>query len=220
MISYNRWVEKYKMRIALIHALRHSIDPCGEAFRQNWPEADLRNIFDDSLSSDLFRDGGINDAMTARFLALTEYAVSSGAAGILFTCSAFGACIEACAAAWPGLPVLKPNEAVLEESANFKKIALMASFAPTLTSMPAEFGVGVEVVPCYIEGALDALETGNAKLHDQLTAAAAARLAGVDAIVLAQFSLARAAPAVGLATGLPVLTTPGCAVLKLRKLLT
>ena len=35
--------------------------------------------------------------MTGRFLTLSRYAVGTGAEGILFTCSAFGPCIDAVA---------------------------------------------------------------------------------------------------------------------------
>ena len=41
------------MRITLIHALRPSIDPIQEAFARLWPEAELRNVLDDSLSGTL-----------------------------------------------------------------------------------------------------------------------------------------------------------------------
>ena len=45
------------MRIALIHALRHSPPPIEAAFARAWPEAVLMNLLDDSLSADLARDG-------------------------------------------------------------------------------------------------------------------------------------------------------------------
>ena len=41
------------MRIALIHALRHSPPPVEAAFARLWPEASLMNLLDDSLSADL-----------------------------------------------------------------------------------------------------------------------------------------------------------------------
>src|SRR5258708_35361878 len=104
------------MRITLIHALRHSPPPIEASFRRLWPEARLRNLLDDGLSADLARDGRIKPAMTQRFLDLAGYAVGSGADAILFSCSAFGACIEACAAAHPDIPVLKPNEAMIAEA--------------------------------------------------------------------------------------------------------
>src|SRR6478735_8231135 len=64
-------------RIALIHALKHSIAPIEAAFAKAWPEARLMNLLDDSLSADLARDGKLNDAMTKRFLALGHYAAAT-----------------------------------------------------------------------------------------------------------------------------------------------
>jgi hypothetical protein len=207
------------MRIALIHALRHSPPPIEGAFARLWPEARLMNVLDDSLSADLARDGALTPAMTGRFLALARYAASIGVDGILFTCSAFGPCIEACAAALPGMPVLKPNEAMIEEAAGARRVGLLASFAGTLASMPREFPAGTELKTCLAEGALAALDRGDTAAHDRLAADAAMALTDCDIIALAQFSLASAAPLVAAATGRPVLTTPDSAVRKLRRLL-
>ena len=62
------------------------------------------NLLDDSLSADLARDGRLKDAMTERFRALGRYAAATGADAILFTCSAFGPCIEAVARAHAPMP--------------------------------------------------------------------------------------------------------------------
>lgn len=97
------------MRIALIHALKHSIVPIEAAFASLWPDVSLMNVLDDSLSADVARDGRITDAMTERFLRLGRYAAGTGANAILFTCSAFGPCIEAVAREQAPMPVLKPN---------------------------------------------------------------------------------------------------------------
>ncbi len=206
------------MRIALIHALRHSPPPIEAAFRALWPEARLMNLLDDSLSADLAVEGRLTPAMTERFLTLSRYAAGTGAQGILFTCSAFGSCIEAAARDLAPLPVLKPNEAMFEEllALTPRRVGLLASFPGTLSSMPPEFPPGMEVVPCLAEGALAALDAGDLASHDRLAAQAARRLADCDAIVLGQFSLARAAPLVAEATGRPVLTTPESAVRKLK----
>jgi hypothetical protein len=208
------------MRIALIHALRHSPPPVEAAFRALWPEAGLMNLLDDSLSADLAQRGTLDEAMTARFLTLGRYAMGTGADAILFTCSAFGPCIEAVAAEQAPRPVLKPNEAMIEEAvATGGRVGLLASFAPTLASMPREFPPGVTVRCQLAEGALAAMDAGDLERHDQLAAEAALALAECDVIALAQFSLARAAPLVAVATGKPVLTTPDSAVRKLRRLL-
>ena len=208
------------MRIALIHALRHSPPPIAAAFRELWPQASLMNLLDDSLSADLARTGRLTPEMTERFLTLSRYAKSTGADAILFTCSAFGTCIEAVARDLAPLPVLKPNEAMIEEAARLgKRIGLLATFPGTLTSMAGEFPKDVTVIPKLAEGALAALDRGDSEQHDGRAARAALDLADCDVIALAQFSLARAAPRVALATRLPVLTTPHSAVKKLRRLL-
>jgi hypothetical protein len=211
------------MRIALIHALRHSVAPVEAAFARLWPAARPANLLDDSLSADLAAAGALTPAMTERFLTLARYAKDCGADGILFTCSAFGPCIAACATALAPLPVLRPNEAMVEEALATAgpggRIGLLATFAPTLAAMPAEFGTAATIVPCLAEGALAALDAGDGATHDARAAAAAKPLAGCDVVALAQFSLARAADAVAAATGRPVLTTPDSAVRKLRRLL-
>ncbi len=212
------------MRIALIHALRHSPPPIEAAFARLWPEARLANLLDDSLSADLARAGALDEAMTGRFLTLARYARNCGADAILFTCSAFGPCIEACAAELP-IPVLKPNEAMIEEALALAgptaRVGLMATFAPTLASMPPEFAVaapGMTLMPCLASEALTALDRGDLAAHDRIAAAKSAEIADCDVIALAQFSLARAAEGVAAATGKPVLTTPDSAVRKLRRL--
>jgi hypothetical protein len=209
-----------KPRIALIHALKHSTSPTETAFAELWPEASLMNLLDDSLSADLARDGELTPRMTQRFIQLGRYAVDTGAEAILFTCSAFGPCIEAVARDLDPIPVLKPNEAMIEEAAKLgQRIGLLATFAPTLFSMPLEFPRRLNVVPKFAEGALAALDSGDTAGHDRIAAAAACELIDCDVIALAQFSLARSADDVARTTGRPVLTTPGSAVRKLKLML-
>ena len=205
------------MRIALIHALKHSIVPVESAFAKLWPAAGLMNLVDDSLSADVARDGRITEAMTERFLTLGRYAAGTGANAILFTCSAFGPCIEAVAREHAPMPVLKPNEAMIEQAiGQGRKIGLLATFAPTLVSMPPEFPRSVELVPKLAEGALAALDRGDRAEHDRLVAEASKDLRGCDLIALAQYSMAPAAALVARVSERPVLTTPDSAVLKLK----
>jgi len=211
-------------RIALIHALSHSIAPINDAIVRAWPQARCMNLLDDSLSADLAAaPHGLDDAMTQRFFALADYAVSTGVHGILFTCSAFGPCIDAVKRRHAGLPVLKPNEAMIDDAvalaaAQSATLGLVASFAPTLQSMPSEFPAHVSLEVALAEGALEALNRGDTARHDALVAEAAARLVdgGCRVIALAQFSLARARGAVESRCRVPVLTTPDSAVRALR----
>jgi len=207
-------------RIALIHALAHSVEPINTALARDWPEATRMNLLDDSLSADLARSGqGLDASMHERFQRLAQYALDSGANGILFTCSAFGPCIEAVARRHPEVPVLKPNEAmVAEAAAGVGTLGLIVTFEPTLRSMPAEFPDHVALDLALAAGALDALNQGDGARHDQLIAAQAARLRerGCTRIALAQFSMARARGACEAASGLPVLTSVDSAIRRLH----
>lgn len=209
------------VRIALIHALAHSVAPINLALSAQWPQAQVMNLLDDSLSADLARSAaGLDAAMAQRFMTLADYAVATGAQGILFTCSAFGPCIDAVATRHAPMPVLKPNEAMVADAVALGlPVGLVASFAPTLRSMPPEFPKGTLCAGELADGALDALNAGDTGLHDRLVVEAAlrAQASGAKVIALAQFSMARAEALVAQHTGLPVLTTVSSAVAALRR---
>jgi aspartate/glutamate racemase len=210
-------------RIALIHAIAHAVDPINEALKRDWPQAVRMNLLDDSLSADLAANGRGQDAvMHQRFARLAQYAVDCGSDAILFTCSAFGTCIEAVAAQHPRMVVLKPNEAMVEDAAaTGQRVGLVATFAPTLVSMPPEFPKQVVLDTAMVEGAMAALNAGDGEQHDALIAQAAEHLAakGCRVIALAQFSMARAAALVERRTGLVVITPVSSAVAKLKRVL-
>ena len=208
-------------RVALIHALAHSVAPINEAMARDWPEATRMNLLDDSLSVDLAAGAGLDALMHERFQRLAQYAVDCGSDAILFTCSAFGPCIEQVARRHAPVPVLKPNEAMVADAAALGlRVGLVATFAPTLQSMPPEFPAGVQLECVLAEGALAALNEGEAQRHDALIAQAAMEAArrGCGVIALAQFSMARAQARVSAETGLPVLTTVDSAVRALKRL--
>ena len=215
-------------RICLIHAVRVAIDPVAEAFARLWPEAALMNLLDDSLSVDRQRDGVLTPAMTGRFEALGRYAASTGVDGILFTCSAFGPAIESVQRLLAPLPVLKPNYAMFEAAFGAGvRLCLLASFEPSLAPMVQEFNAMAKTrsstatlqTACAPQ-AMPALSRGEGAAHDAMLAEVAMALTDCDAIMLAQFSTARARAAVAKATGKPVLTSPDAAVRAMRATLT
>src|SRR5690348_11077111 len=200
--------------------------PVHDAFRQLWPEAECVDVLDTSLSRDREREGRLTERMTARFLLLAKYAEDNGAAGILFTCSAFGDAIEA-AAAEAHIPVLKPNEAMFEAAlAAGSRLGMLATFEPSVAGMEAEFrdiaakaGSAATLESHCAAGAMKALQGGDGATHDRLLADAAPRFAEYDAILLAHFSTSRAEKAVRAAVKCPVLTAPGAAVHRLKGLI-
>ncbi|HEY1329328.1 MAG TPA: aspartate/glutamate racemase family protein [Casimicrobiaceae bacterium] len=215
------------VRVALIHAVRDAISPIHEAFHRLWPEAVCDDLLDSSLSADRAAGEGAGE-IAERFLALARYAVRTHGprgqtAGILFTCSAFAMEIEAVQRAL-AIPVVKPNEGAFAEALDAgDRIGLLVTFAPALRSLQSELqrlaatrGRTISIVAGQVHGALSALQSGDAKRHDELIAAVAGDLSDVGTIVLGQFSMARAAPVVHRRTGLPIITTPDAAVRQLR----
>jgi len=213
-------------RIALIHATPVAIEPIVNAFTQLWPEARTTNLLEDSLSADLAAKGRLTDRMVERFVSLASYVHRCGADAILFTCSAFGPAIEAAQRAVP-IPVLKPNEPMLEEAlAAGPRIALIATFEPSIPALTSELEhmarkrkTKIEVVTRALPLALLALHDHRNEEHDRMIAAAAEEIGDCDALILAQFSMVSAAELIKPRPGQTVFTSPVSAVMRLRHLL-
>ena len=213
-------------RIALIHATPVAIEPICNTFKRLWPQAVVTNLLDDSLAADLAAAGKLEQSMIDRFCVLAKYVESCGADAILFTCSAFGTAIEAARTAVK-IPVLKPNEAMMEEAiATGPRITLLATFEPSLPSMQAELeqlaaarNASVKIATKAVPAALAALQAGDGAGHDSKIAAAAAELGDCDALLLCQFSMASAAERIPSRRGRSVFTSPYSAVARLKQLL-
>ncbi|MGU3400629.1 aspartate/glutamate racemase family protein [Brucellaceae bacterium D45D] len=208
-------------RIALIHAVEVAVAPINAAFDELWPEAERINLLEDALSLDRAREGGLSDTMIKRINALADYALLAGAQGVLFTCSAFGPAIEM-AAKRLSVPVFKPNQAMFDAAlSQGKNIGMLATFAPAIATMEAEFYEAAakheaSIKTVLVEKALDALKSGDQDTHNRLVAEAALSLQDCDAIMLAHFSTSRAKKAVEEKLGRAVLTSPVAAVSALR----
>lgn len=213
-------------RIALIHATPVAIDPICNTFKRLWPQAQVTNLLDDSLASDLAAAGKLDQAMIDRLCVLARYVESGGADAILFTCSAFGAAIEIARNAVK-IPVLKPNEAMMEEAiAAGPRIALLATFEPSLPSMKSELEslatarkANIKITTMAVPAALAALQGGDDAGHDTQIAAAAEQFGDCDALLLCQFSMASAAERIPARRGRSVFTSPYSAVARLKQLL-
>ncbi|MFJ4443468.1 aspartate/glutamate racemase family protein [Pseudomonas sp. NPDC089422] len=213
-------------RVFLIHATPVAVAPINDAFARLWPEAELCNLLEDSLSRDLRSAGSVTEPLKHRFLELARYARGAGADGILFTCSAFGEAIDACKKGMD-IPVLKPNEAMLEEALEHgERVVLLATFPPAIDSMTEELmaaasaqGKQVQLQHAVSPAAIEALHQGDHAKHDRLIGEMISPLADADVICFAQFSMTSAASGCAELTDTPILTTPDSAVLKMKRLL-
>jgi hypothetical protein len=213
-------------KIYLIHAGDVSMKPALASFAALWPDARVMNLLEDSLVQDVRDAGRLPDSIPLRFDLLGQYCVAAEATAILFTCSAFGSTIEALKLKH-SIPILTPNEALFEEVIERGgKVALLTTFGPSIPALTEELnemlalrGTTLEIDAMLVEGAFDALLAGDHAKHDQIIADKVATLTGYNTIVFGQFSMASAAALAQKHASVPVLTTPDCAVRKLKKLL-
>ena len=210
-------------RIVLIHATPVAMGPIRAAMSSHWAEAECVDLLDEALSVDRARARDLTPSLSHRIMRLADYATDIGADGILFTCSAFGPAIDR-AATVRKPPTLKPNEAMFQAALRHgREIAMLYTFRPARESMEMEFheearqqGVAARLTSLYVADAISALQAGDTATHDRLVAEAATDLADFDAVMLAQFSMARAAAPARAACLLPVLSSPEAAVVRLK----
>jgi hypothetical protein len=126
------------------------------------------------------------------------------------------------------VPAFKPNEAMFDQALarcpEGGTLGLVATFESSLAPMAAELmdkarqgGFHVTLRTAFAAEAMQDLAQGRAAQHHQKVAAAARDLRDCDVVMLAQFSMAAAAPDVQAELACPVLSSPDCAVLALRK---
>ncbi|HSS65477.1 MAG TPA: aspartate/glutamate racemase family protein [Gammaproteobacteria bacterium] len=213
------------LRIFVVHALAASLAPVAQAFSDGWPKAMLCNLMDDALSRDRQSGRFSERDFQRRFIDLVRYCQACGADGVLFACSAFNAAIES-ARRGISVPVLKPDEAMIGQALDMgDSFAVVATFEPSIDSLRSQIeahagsrGRAVRVEGVFVEDAMGALNDGDGARHDALIARAVGELSGVDAVLLAQFSMARAAVAAAPRSPGPLLTSPASAVARLRSL--
>lgn len=188
-----------------------------------WPEAETISILEEGLSIDRAKSADLSENLCSRIVGLAAYAERIEADAILFTCSAFGAAIER-AAAECRVPVMKPNEAMFDAAFHEgERVALIYTFPPSAGGMKDEFRQqavkrqsSASTTSVYCDGALDAKKAGQDAEHSRLIAETAGQIVDADVILLAQFSMADAAPQARSKTSIPVLTSPETAVHNLR----
>ncbi len=113
-----------------------------------------------------------------------------------------------------------------EALATGPRIALLATFEPSLPSMQAELEQlaakrrkQIAITTLAAPAAYAALHAGHSDEHDRLIAVAAEECGDCDALLLCQFSMASAAERIAARHGRSVFTSPYSAVARLKQLL-
>jgi Asp/Glu/hydantoin racemase len=185
---------------------------------------DAVHIVDETLLQDTIAHG-LRESTRRLVAEYAAFAERSGAAAVLVTCSSIGAAAEL-ARAEVGIPVFRVDEPMAAAAVTAgRRIGVLATLAATLgptrdllAREAARRAEPCEITTSVCPGAFDALRAGDAARHDEIVGAEVTRLAaGVDALVLAQASMARVVD--GLPADrvpVPVFTSPRSGIGQLR----
>ena len=211
-------------RVAFIHTGAVVIPTFAELAGTHLPGVEVQHLLDDKIVADLGRDAD-SSQVADRLTALGRAATAAGSSAVIFSCSS----ISGYAAELErrlGLPVLRIDEAMADHAvATATRIAVIATLPTTVRPTVAllreraeRAGRAVELTELVVEGAFQAVSSGDRARHDELVGAAITESAeSHDVIVLAQASMAGAASTVSV--GVEVLTSPELGVRRAAEVL-
>jgi Asp/Glu/hydantoin racemase len=210
-----------RKKLGLIHTSATLVPVFAALCREKLPHVEVFNIVDDSLVKGIREAGSLTPQISKRVLDYLKSAESGGATQILVTCSSIGPAVEA-GAKLIGAPVLRVDQPMADQAvATGRRIGVIATLATTLEPTAdlikrraALAGKQIALTSKLVEGAFEALMSGDGATHDTKVAAALKDLSSqVDVIVLAQASMARVVDALKAEDKrVPILASPGIAV--------
>ena len=214
-------------RIALISAVTAAIPPADAALTEAFGQVRVWNLLDDRLLSDADARGGLDDGLRARMNRLIEHALAEGADAVLLTCSLYGPVAQAFSSQ---KPVLAPDEAAFADLARsgYGRILVVASFdaakddsVDRLSGALATAGGDAAVTGLAVPEAMAATKAQDTdRLVSALVDACRPLASELDAVFLAQYSLAPAGRRLQEAIGIPVVSGPASSAAALHRHLT
>lgn len=189
-------------KIAVIHTSLTVIENMDREIKKQIPDADIHNIIDEKLLSDVIRYGGVNRDIRRRMCLYVQAAESMGADYILNACSSVGEAFDT-AEQLTAIPCLKIDQAMAETAVHAgHSVAVYGTVGTTLKPSAdlirkeaEKAGRRVEVTPYLIEGAFQVLAEKNVQKHNQMVKERIIQThLSHDVIVLAQASMAVLVP--------------------------
>lgn len=215
-------------RVVLVHTVTGLVPVFQNLAKQLPGDVKVSNIVDESLLEDAIVAGGLTHAVSRRVVDHVLSAADSGAVAVLATCSSIGPAVEI-ASQLVGVPVLRIDEPMASAAIECApRIGVLATVASTLDPTvdllrrcAQRLGKDVELVPVLKADAFTAIRSGDGARHDAIIGEALAELAGaVDAIVLAQASMARVVATLDHGVlDVPVFSSPGSGMARLASVL-
>jgi glutamate racemase len=211
--------------IALVHAVLPALAPMERAILDEIPGARVRHLFDEGLSTEAERYGGVTSECVARMMIVLDLAIRAQADAVLLTCTAYSTMVPQARERFPGTPIYAVDQMMVERAvADGKRIGVLATFPAGLEQQrvmleaeAAARGKAIEIVPSLHPEAMKALRAGDAATHDRIVLEALPEIAErSDLVLLAQVSMARVYPQVPAGYADRVLSSPQLAARALK----
>jgi Asp/Glu/hydantoin racemase len=163
------------------------------------PDVKLFHMVDESLIKETVRTGALEKRTIRRLVGMIESASGAGADAVMVTCSSIGVGVTLAQQLFD-FPVIRIDDAMAEAAVQFgSRIGVIATLETTMLPTAAQLrdkanaiGKSIELVECLCDGAFEAVLAGDTATHDRIVGSALMNdITNVDAIVLAQASMAR-----------------------------
>jgi phage tail protein X len=206
-------------RLAVIHTVAGVSEDIQRRFAAaELPEAE--HVLDASLLDDLLAGADPTDVESRLRAHLDALA---GAEVVALSCSSLTPFVRGIRSSG-GPRIVTIDEPMAAIAVRYARLGVLCTSAATvvgstalLERAAAAAGREVQLSVRFVDGAYDRLRAGDRDAHDALVLSAAGELAPlVDAVVLAQASLARLEPLIADATSLPVLSPPDPFIAEIR----
>ena len=214
--------------LALIHTSPTLTPIFGALCAEQMPGVAVFHMVDESLIKDTIQAGELRKVTMRRLLSMVESAGNAGADAVMVTCSSIGEAVTLAQKLFD-FPVIRVDDAMAEAAVRTgQRLGVMATLRTTLEpttallrEKAAAAGRSVELVECLCNGAFEAVLAGDTATHDRIVSAALMdEMRDVDAVVLAQASMARVVSAMPAGTlKMPVLSSPELSVQQARQVM-
>jgi Asp/Glu/hydantoin racemase len=211
--------------IALVHAVLPALAPMERAILDEIPGARVRHLFDEGLSTEAERYGGVTAECVERMMTVLDLAIRAQADAVLLTCTAYSTIVPQARERFAGTPIYAVDQMMVERAvADAARIGVLATFPAGLEQQrvmleaeAAARGKAIEIVPSLHPEAMKALRAGDAATHDRIVLDALPAIAErSDLVLLAQVSMARVYPQVPAQYADRVLSSPQLAARALK----
>jgi Asp/Glu/hydantoin racemase len=185
--------------LALVHTSPTLAPLFNELTARIVPGVRVLHFVDESLIKNTIASGHLEKSTMRRVIALIGSSFDAGADVALVTCSSIGPAVDMAAQLYDQ-PVLRVDRPMAEKAVETgRRIGVAATLSTTLNptadlvlKVAAERGIDIEIIEQLCEGAFEAVMAGDGDTHDRIVGEGlTTALKGVDAIVLAQASMAR-----------------------------